>query len=231
MRVTGRSGVFIGLLAVIAAGAAGTATAQVPGPPLQLGPPQSGPPPLVTPQRLPRPEPVTPQSGVPILRMERPFTPQPAIRPIPRRQTFPAPGNSASAGASASRSHPLMPGAGFTMTVPVQMETPGGQGDAINLPREVPAQLRKCWSPPPAAQRQEITIRIAFNRDGSAIGAPRITYVSRDLPEARKVELRRSLLDAVAACLPLRFTPGLASAIAGRPFAIRYIVPAAGEAI
>lgn len=231
MRLTGRSCVFFGLLVAFAAGGAGIAAAQSPGPPLQLGPPQAGPPSLVAPQRLPRPEPVTPLSGAPVLRMERPFTPQPAIRPIPRRQTFPSASAGVPAGGLVSRSAPLMPGAGFTMSVPVQMEQATGQGEAINLPRDVPGELRKCWTPPPAAKKREITIRIAFNRDGSVLGTPRVTYVSRELPEARKAELRRSLQEAVAACTPLRFTQGLASAIAGRPFAIRFIVPAAGDTI
>ncbi|MBM3609419.1 MAG: hypothetical protein FJX29_13400 [Alphaproteobacteria bacterium] len=171
---------------------------------------------------MPRPEPVTPLSNTPGLRMERPFTPQSPIRPVPRRQSFPAPG------ASSGPSVPLMPGPGFTLVLAQDASASTVSGDELERPRDVANELRRCWQAPSYAARQEITIRLAFNRDGSVLGDPRVTYIRRELPEAQKRILRASLISAVSACTPLRFTQGLASAIAGRPIAIRFIVPAGG---
>ena len=54
---------------------------------------------------------------------------------------------------------------------------------------------------------------------------PKITYVAA--PDAKaKADLRASLLGALGRCGALRFTPSLGKAIAGRPFAIRFILPA-----
>lgn len=213
-------------------GAGGT-FAQTPGQPMQPGPPE-----LVQPQRMPRPEPVTPFSGVDILRPERPFTPQSSpIRRIPRKQRFEAtpPGASLqSPGAG-----PLMPGRGFTMTMtgesagsdlPSDLDVTADPDSHASLqrPRDVARRLRMCWQAPASPDKQEITVRLAFNRDGSVLGTPRITYIQRTLQPEQKQALRQSLLRAIAACAPLRFTPGLASAIAGRPIAIRFILPASG---
>ena len=97
---------------------------------------------------------------------------------------------------------------------------------AIDKPGEVSSRLVACWKPPALPVHQEVTVRVGFNRDGRAIGEPRITYTGGALNDSHRETLRRSIISAISDCTPLRFTPGLASAIAGRPFAIRFIAPA-----
>jgi hypothetical protein len=88
------------------------------------------------------------------------------------------------------------------------------------------AELRSCWSPPPAdaARRgMQMSVRFSFNKSGGLIGPPRLTYATSGVP----AEIRSSYLDAINAslnaCLPLKFTSGLGGALAGRPIAIRYV--------
>lgn len=88
------------------------------------------------------------------------------------------------------------------------------------------AELRSCWSPPPAdraRQGMQMSVRFSFNRSGGLIGPPRVTYATARMP----AETRSAYLDAINAslnaCLPLKFTDGLGGALAGRPIAIRYI--------
>src|SRR3569623_2117575 len=88
------------------------------------------------------------------------------------------------------------------------------------------AELRSCWSPPPAdraRQGMQISIRFSLNRSGGLIGPPRLTYATRGTP----ADIRSTYLDAanasLNACLPLKFTDGFAGALAGRPIAIRYV--------
>jgi len=70
----------------------------------------------------------------------------------------------------------------------------------------------------PAGSRA--TIVFMLKRDGSIFGKPRITYSHLEGDE----ETRRRFLDeaerAVGACLPLKVTPALGGAIAGRLFSI-----------
>jgi hypothetical protein len=88
------------------------------------------------------------------------------------------------------------------------------------------AELRSCWSPPPAdnaRQGMQMSVRFSFNKSGGLIGPPRVTYASAGIP----ADTRSTYLDAIKssldACLPLKFTDGLGGALAGRPIAIRYV--------
>jgi hypothetical protein len=87
------------------------------------------------------------------------------------------------------------------------------------------AQLRSCWSPPSdnARSGMQMSVRFSFNRAGGLIGPLRLTFATAGVPAA----IRTSYLDAIKAsltsCLPLKFTPGLGGALAGRPIAIRYV--------
>ena len=88
------------------------------------------------------------------------------------------------------------------------------------------AELRSCWSPPPADAAREgmqMSVRFSFKRSGEIIGAPRLTYatagVSADIRETHLKAINASL----DACAPLKFTGGLGGALAGRPIAIRYV--------
>jgi hypothetical protein len=86
--------------------------------------------------------------------------------------------------------------------------------------------LRSCWTPPakedsrPGAQ---LSVRLSFKRNGEIFGKPRVTYVTPGIPDS----VRQAYWDAIAAaverCTPLPFTAGLGGALAGRPFAIRFV--------
>jgi hypothetical protein len=116
---------------------------------------------------------------------------------------------------------------GFTMTRTwTAQASQVGSEARLDKPREVSDRLLACWRPPVMPVQQEVTIRLGFARDGRPIGIPRITYVGGALNESHREALRKSILKAISDCTPLRFTQGLASAIAGRPFAIRFIAPA-----
>jgi hypothetical protein len=102
-------------------------------------------------------------------------------------------------------------------------QKPGHDLDTIG---DLFAELRSCWSPPPAdAARQgmQMSVRFSFKRSGEMIGAPRMTYATAGVP----VDVRATYLKAINAsldsCVPLKFTGGLGGALAGRPIAIRYV--------
>lgn len=175
---------------------------------VQIGPgpvdPNATPNSPLNPRRsLLRPQPVEPETVRPDMRI--PATPHPeALRP--GRSVFPP---------------------GYTLT-----RTRDAQGDQrpIAGPLERPGQisdaLMRCWRPPPAGFRQEITIRVAFRKDGDLMGEPRITWIGPTGNVEQRAALRNSMLRAISLCVPMRFTPAMASAIAGRPFAMRFIAPA-----
>ena len=108
---------------------------------------------------------------------------------------------------------------GFVMTIakPAQGAASLAGGD-LNLPRDVAQRLAECWNPP-AGDDNEITVRVQFSRDGKVIGQPRVTYVKSTARDALVDSLRAAFAD----CAPLRFTPSLGAAIAGYPFAIRFV--------
>ncbi len=64
---------------------------------------------------------------------------------------------------------------------------------------------------------------LSFKRNGEIFGKPRVTYVTPGLPG----HVRQAYWDAVEAaverCTPLAFSGGLGGALAGRPFAIRFV--------
>ncbi len=102
--------------------------------------------------------------------------------------------------------------------------TPDGQ--QLNTISQVFADLRACWTPPPkedARPGAQITVRMSFNRNGALINEPKVTYLSKEIP----AEVRQAYINAVTAaldrCTPFAFSSALESAIAGRPFAVRYI--------
>ena len=88
------------------------------------------------------------------------------------------------------------------------------------------AELRSCWSPPPADSAQagmQMTVRFSFKRDGGMIAAPRLTFATA----GASADIRDAYLNAIKAsldaCIPLKLTGGLGGALAGRPIAIRYV--------
>jgi hypothetical protein len=96
----------------------------------------------------------------------------------------------------------------------------------IDTIRDMFDALRACWVPPPpdeARPGMQMSVRLSFKRSGQMIGAPRVTYTSPDAPPAARDMYRDAIMMAIERCTPLRFTPGLGGAVAGRPIAIRYV--------
>jgi hypothetical protein len=96
----------------------------------------------------------------------------------------------------------------------------------LNTIRDVFSALRACWVPPAkdvARSGMQMTLRLSFNSHGRMISEPRATYVTPGIPP----DVRRVYWDAATAafkrCTPLQFTDGLGGALAGRPFAIRFV--------
>jgi hypothetical protein len=66
-------------------------------------------------------------------------------------------------------------------------------------------------------------VRLSFKRGGEIFGEPRMTYIT----PGSTPEVREAYWDAIRAafsrCTPLGFSKGLGGALAGRPFAIRFV--------
>jgi hypothetical protein len=111
-------------------------------------------------------------------------------------------------------------------------DTPPANGEVraepkkLNTIRDVFAALRRCWVPPAEDQVSpgtQLSVRLSFKRNGEPIGEPRLTYVTPGISERD----RHSFWEAVQAtfhrCVPLAFSSELGGALAGRPFAIRFV--------
>jgi hypothetical protein len=100
---------------------------------------------------------------------------------------------------------------------------PGHDLDTIG---DLFAELRSCWSPPPAdAARQgmQMSVRFSFKRSGDIIAVPRLTYATAGVSADVRDTYLKAIKASLDACLPLKFTSGLGGALAGRPIAIRYV--------
>ena len=98
--------------------------------------------------------------------------------------------------------------------------------ERLNTLKHLFAALRACWTPPPienARPGMEVSIRLSFDRGGNILGEPRFTYTTRDVTPDQRNTYRRAVVDSLNRCTPLPLSPGLGSAIAGRPLSIRYI--------
>jgi hypothetical protein len=89
----------------------------------------------------------------------------------------------------------------------------------------VPA-IGACWRPPSGLrgfERAEVTARFSLRRDGSLIGSPRTTYATGELALNAREMLTRSVVEAIAACTPVRISASLGNAMAGRMITIHFI--------
>jgi hypothetical protein len=88
------------------------------------------------------------------------------------------------------------------------------------------AQLRTCWSAPPAEQAREgmqMSVSFSFKRSGELIGPPRMTFATRGVPDDTRTTYLKAINDSIDACLPMKFSQRLGGALAGRPIMIRYV--------
>ena len=95
----------------------------------------------------------------------------------------------------------------------------------VNTIKEVFEHLGTCWKPPPAsrAKAMDITIIVSFNRSGAIMGHPRITYESPEATDDDRLAYRVAVMEALQRCTPMPFTESMAGAVAGHPFAVRFL--------
>src|SRR6266853_5341467 len=92
--------------------------------------------------------------------------------------------------------------------------------DRIN---ELGPLLSKCLELPPDDEAQvgmQLSLKLAFKRDGELLADPRFTYTTHDIPEKVKAAYQAAALDMLKHCTPLPITDKFGDAIAGRPFVI-----------
>src|ERR1700759_2030818 len=95
----------------------------------------------------------------------------------------------------------------------------------VNTIKDVFEHLGTCWKPPPAsrAKAMDITIIVSFNRSGAIMGRPRITYESAEATDDDRLAYRVAVMEALQRCTPMPFTESMAGAVAGHPFAVRFL--------
>jgi hypothetical protein len=100
------------------------------------------------------------------------------------------------------------------------------QKATLNTLKELGAALRACWMPPPLAQSRpgmQITVQLAFRRNGELLGNPRITFETAGASDDERLAYRTAIAETLKRCTPLPFTAALGNAVAGRPFTMRFI--------
>ena len=112
---------------------------------------------------------------------------------------------------------------GVIGTVEVSQQ-PGAGADLERLAEIAPA-LRRCWTPPALdgpANGVMATVRFSLRRDGSLFGEPRVTWQTQQTQADLRRRFTDSVVAAVRSCTPMRLSPQLGAAIAGRPLSIRF---------
>jgi len=99
-------------------------------------------------------------------------------------------------------------------------------GHELNTLREMFAEFRRCWIPPPLGETppgMQLTVRFALKRSGEIMATPRVTYSTPGTPPEPRERYLQAITAALERCTPLPLGAGLAGAVAGRPIAIRFI--------
>ena len=96
----------------------------------------------------------------------------------------------------------------------------------VNTLNEVWSAIVACWKPPPGSAGLAITLTFSLRRNGTMIGQPRVSWSKLAGDEALQRGFVASVLDALAAALPLPLSDGMGGAIAGRPLALRFAAEA-----
>lgn len=119
---------------------------------------------------------------------------------------------------------PSLPGLahGFHLDVKVGAGRSFAAPPVLNRFVEVGQALGRCFAPPAGLVFGSVTLRVAFRRDGSVFGLPRVPFSDAATAEG-KSELAQSLLAGLKRCAPLPLSPSLGAAVAGEIFAVRFI--------
>jgi hypothetical protein len=87
-------------------------------------------------------------------------------------------------------------------------------------------ELRSCWVPPAEQESHsgtQMSVRLSFKRNGELFGKPRLSYLTPGTSDAVRRAYWDAIMAAFARCTPLGLSDGLGGALAGRPFAIRFV--------
>jgi hypothetical protein len=89
--------------------------------------------------------------------------------------------------------------------------------------RDLGPALTACFRAPDHSAGSQVTVRFSLTREGTLLGRPAITFSKLvGNPEDQRAFVAAAL-GGLAACTPVRLTPGLGGAIAGRPLSVRFI--------
>jgi hypothetical protein len=125
-----------------------------------------------------------------------------------------------------ARSCKHLTGFAATLLLIASISTAHAQSGQVDNLKEAFARLRTCWRPPPPARANpevEITVIVSFTRDGNILGRPKITYESENANDNDRLEYRIAVMETLQRCTPMPFTDAMGGAVAGRPFAIRFV--------
>jgi hypothetical protein len=120
---------------------------------------------------------------------------------------------------------------GAALIVALALSVPSGPVLGLDADRpalanrldEIGPLLSRCLRMPDydiARPGMQITVRLAFTRDGAILGEPRFTFTTPGVSPEVRAAYQRAVVDMLNRCTPLPITKELGNAIAGRPFVI-----------
>ena len=68
----------------------------------------------------------------------------------------------------------------------------------------------------------EITVLVAFTRDGRILGHPRITFETHSASDDERLIYRKAVMETLQRCVPMPFIHGMDDAVAGRPLTLKF---------
>jgi hypothetical protein len=92
--------------------------------------------------------------------------------------------------------------------------------EPVNTLRDLVPALTRCWRPPNGTAGSELTLAIAFKRNGELLGLPSITHSKLTGDAEAQSRFVSSVLTSLARCTPVSITHDLGEAVAGRRFVI-----------
>jgi hypothetical protein len=117
-------------------------------------------------------------------------------------------------------------GQDLRLTIDTKTAPPPKPDGELNTIAALFQSLRACFVPPDEDKARaglEVSVRLSFKKSGEVIASPRWTYTTPKTPDEVRQTYRDAVTEALVRCTPLRFTKGMAGAIAGGPIAIRYV--------